>query len=377
MASKRDYYETLGVSKGASIDDIKKSYRKLAKQYHPDINKDPGAVEKFKEIQEAYDILSDDKKRQLYDQFGHAGVDPNAAGGQGGFGGFGNFGDFGVDLGDIFSSFFGGGSARRTTRTGPRQGADRFIKLKIDFLDAIFGKKKDITLNLDTMCDHCNGSGGQSPSDVTTCSRCNGSGVVIQRQNAGFTVFQTQRECPDCQGSGKTIKNKCNKCNGEGYTSKRTTLEVNIPAGINSGQQLRMSGRGERGENGGPNGDLYIEIVVGKHPVFEREGKDINITIPISVVDATLGSKIDVPTVHGTVEMEVPAGTQNGQIFKLKNKGVKDMRSDNYGDQYVKIDVKIPTRLSKQERDLYNQLREQEKKSGGNSFKDWFKRTFG
>ena len=376
MASKRDYYEVLGVSKSASLDEIKKNYRKLAKKYHPDINKEPGADEKFKEVQEAYDVLSDDKKRQLYDQFGHAGVDPNAAG-QGGFSGFGNFGfgDFGVDIGDIFSSFFGGG-ARRTSRTGPRQGADRFIQLKIDFLDAIFGKKKDITLNLDSMCETCKGSGAQSSSDISKCSRCNGSGIITSRQVTAFGTIQTQRDCPDCQGSGKIIKNKCNKCNGEGYITKRTTLEVNIPAGINSGQQLRMSGRGERGENGGPNGDLYIEIIVGKHPVFEREGRDIKISIPISVIDAVLGNKIDVPTVYGTVEMEIPSGTQSGQIFKLRGKGVKDMRSDNYGDQYVKVDVQIPTKLSKQERELYSKLREQEKKSGGNSFKDWFKRTF-
>ncbi|MEA4820895.1 MAG: molecular chaperone DnaJ [Erysipelotrichales bacterium] len=383
MAQKRDFYEVLEISKNATQDEIKKAYRKLAKKYHPDINKEPGAEEKFKEIQEAYDILSDDSKKQLYDQYGHAGVDPQAAGAQGsGFGGFGGFGGFnqdfgGVDLGDIFNSFFGGGTTRNSSsrRAGPTKGSDKFMQLRIDFMDSVLGKNTEITINLDTMCPHCHGTGAENPSDVVTCSRCNGSGTVNATQNTPFGTIRTQTTCPECHGSGKTIKHKCNECGGQGFVRKRTKVDVKIPAGIASGQQLRISGKGERGTSGGPNGDLYIEIIVNPHSVFKRDGRNIHIDVPISFTDAALGCKIDVPTVYGDVELKIPEGIQDSQILRIKGKGFKDIRGSEYGDQYVHVQIKTPSKLSKEEKDLYEKLRDIEKK-GSESIFDKFKKAF-
>lgn len=375
MAQKRDFYEVLGVSKGASDEEIKKSYRKLAKQYHPDINKSPDAINKFKEIQEAYDILSDAQKRQLYDQYGHAGVDPQAPGGFGG--GFNGAGFEGVDIGDIFNSFFGGGGSTRSRRqsTGPRQGEDRFIRMDIDFMDSINGKSSDIKLDVESACTHCQGSGAESSQDVETCSRCRGSGTVIMKQNSIFGTIQTQTTCPDCRGRGKTIKNRCHVCGGEGFVHQNTTVNVKIPAGISTGQQLRVSGKGERGPNGGPNGDLYIEINVRPHSHFTRDGNDIHITVPISVVSATLGDTIEVPTVYGDVELKVPEGTQPQHVFRLKDKGVKELRGDRYGDQYVHLDVKVDSKISREERDLYAKIRDIQRGSSDSIF-DKFKRAF-
>ena len=297
MAEKRDYYEVLGVSKSATQDEIKKAYRKLAMKYHPDRNKEPGAEEKFKEINEAYEVLSDEQKRKTYDQFGFAGMD--GAFGQGGFSGQG-FSDFG-GFEDIFSSFFGGsgfGSSRRASNA-PRPGQDRYIQIRVDFMDAIMGKTETIPLEVDEQCDHCKGTGAESPSDITTCSRCNGNGYIVTSQQSLFGMVQQQSVCPDCRGTGKRVTRKCRKCGGMGYEHKRIKVDVKIPAGIQSGQQLRIRGKGERGTNGGPNGDLYVEIIVKSHPTFKREGNNINITVPISSLDATLGCKIDVPTVYG------------------------------------------------------------------------------
>ena len=309
MASKRDFYEVLGISKTASADEIKRAYRKKAKQYHPDICKEPDAEEKFKEVQEAYEVLSDDNKRAAYDRYGHAAFEQGAGGaGAGGFGGFG-FED--VDLGDIFGSFFGGGGSRRQRQNGPRRGDDHLMRLEIDFMDAINGIKKD--------------------------------------------------KCPDCHGKG--------------YINKTVTVQLDIPAGINDGQQLRVAGKGGRGANGGPNGDLFVEIRVRNNTHFVREGRNIHMTIPISSIDATLGCEVDVPTVQGDVKVKIPAGTQSGTTLRLKGKGVKDLRGSGYGDQMVKVDVKIPTKLSSKEKSLYEQLQKLNKKESiFDSFKKQFKK---
>ena len=369
MANKRDFYEVLGISKGASADEIKRAYRKKAKQYHPDVNKEAGAEDKFKEVQEAYDVLSDDNKRAAYDRYGHAAFE-QGAGGAGGFGG--GFGFEDIDLGDIFGSFFGGGR-RQQRNNGPRRGDDHLMRLDIDFMEAINGVKKDIKVTYDAPCSHCNGTGAKNPNDVTTCPRCHGTGTIQQQQSSPFGTFVQQTTCPDCNGTGKVIKDKCPHCHGKGYENKTVTVQLDIPAGINAGQQLRVSGKGGRGVNGGPNGDLFVEIRVKNHSHFVRDGRNIHITVPISSIDATLGCEVDVPTVQGDVTIKIPAGTQSGTVLRLKGKGVKDLRSDNYGDQMVRVDVKIPTKLSSKEKDLYEQLKKASKKE---SIFDAFKKSF-
>lgn len=372
--AKRDYYEVLGVSKDADAQTIKRAYRKLAKTYHPDINKEADAEEKFKEVQEAYDVLSDENKKAAYDRYGHAAFDQNSGGFGGGFqGGFSGFDD--VDLGDIFSSFFGGGqSSGRARRTGPMQGQDRYMQVQIDFMDAIKGRKMDIKINYDEKCSHCNGTGAKTPNDIHTCSRCNGTGQIKTQQRTAFGTFVNQSVCPDCGGTGKVVKEKCPHCHGSGYTNKNITVELNIPAGINSHQQLRVAGKGHRGANGGPNGDLYVEILIKPHPHFVRDDRNILMSIPISAPNATLGCEVDVPTPYGEVTLKIPEGTQNGTTFKLKGKGVKDLRSDHYGDQLVKVEIKIPTKLSKEEKELYRKIVEKDKKK--DSFFDSFKKAF-
>ena len=369
MAEKRDYYEVLGVSKSATQDEIKKAYRKLAMKYHPDRNKEPGAEEKIKEINEAYEVLSDEQKRKTYDQFGFAGMD--GAFGQGGFSGQG-FSDFG-GFEDIFSSFFGGsgfGSSRRASNA-PRPGQDRYIQIRVDFMDAIMGKTETIPLEVDEQCDHCKGTGAESPSDITTCSRCNGNGYIVTSQQSLFGMVQQQSVCPDCRGTGKRVTRKCRKCGGMGYEHKRIKVDVKIPAGIQSGQQLRIRGKGERGTNGGPNGDLYVEIIVKSHATFKREGNNINITVPISSLDATLGCKIDVPTVYGDCELTIPEGTQPNTRFVLRGKGVKTRNGQ--GDQYVEVTIEIPKKLSRKEKELYEQLRSGQSESAFDRFKNAFK----
>ena len=373
--AKRDYYEVLGLSKGASEDEIKKAYRKMAKKYHPDINKADDAEEKFKEVNEAYEVLSNPEKRANYDRFGHAGVDGNF--GQGGFGG--GFSGFNMDdLNDIFSSFTGGGfsgfGGRGRRNTGPVKGDNRYMSMTIDFLDAIHGVDKVINIDVDEMCDACNGSGAHSQSDVETCPTCHGSGHVTRQTRTAFGIMQQVVECPDCHGSGKHIKRRCEKCNGEGYIHRKKEYDVSIPAGINSGQQIRVAGAGERGLNGGPNGDLYIEINVRPHQFFRREGNNILIKVPISAVDATLGCTIDVPTVHGDVELSIPAGTQPNQKLRIKGYGAKDLRTSSMGDEYVEIEVTIPKKLSKEEKELYQQLANPETKK--ESVFEKFKRSF-
>lgn len=375
MANKRDFYEVLGVSKNASKDEIKAAYRKLAKQYHPDINKAPDAEKKFKDVQEAYDVLFDDQKKAAYDQFGHAAFDQNAGGNPfqgGGFGGFSGFQD--VDVGDIFSSFFGGGPRRSRQPTGPQRGADTQMRLRIDFMDAINGKKLVIPIQYDEGCVTCAGTGARSSSDLETCKQCGGSGKQRVRQRTILGMMETETICDNCQGRGKKIKHECQTCQGKGFNRVKTDIEVNIPAGINTGQQIRISGKGERGDLGGPNGDLYLEIAINKHPHFTREGNDIHLEIPLSFVDATLGVTIDIPTVYGDVSMIIPPGTQPDKVLKIKGKGVKDLRGHAPGDQYIHLKIETPINLSKKQRDLLESFREDNKEdSSFKKFKKFFR----
>ena len=354
---KRDYYEVLGLTKSASTDEIKKAYRTLAKKYHPDLNKAADAAEKFKEVQEAYEVLSDPEKKNRYDQYGFAGVDENYSNGFN-FNGFSS-GGF-DDLNDIFGSFFGSGfrgSQSSRSSNGPRRGQDKYMEMSIDFMDAVRGLSKTITLEVEEQCSQCLGSGARSKDDIKVCPKCNGRGRILRQQQTMFGIMQSESICPDCNGTGKKIERKCPNCHGQGYVKKKIEVEVNIPAGIQSGQQLRIAGKGDRGYNGGDNGDLYIEINVIDSKQFERDGNDIYVSVSISAVDATIGSSIDVPTVYGDVELDIPAGTQPNQKFRLKGKGMKDVRSNNYGDEYVIVNIKIPSSLSRDEKDLYNQLK--------------------
>lgn len=364
MANKRDYYEVLGINKSASKDEIKSAYRRLAKKYHPDINKAKDAEEKFKEVQEAYDILYDDNKRQTYDQFGHAAFEQGGSGGGpfsgSGFSGAG-FGD--MDFSDIFGSIFGGRSQRSQSQSGPMRGKDTLMRTRIDFMAAVNGRKISIPVTYDEPCSSCKGTGARSPQDIHTCRNCGGKGYIHTQQRTLFGLMEGQTTCPSCNGKGKTISTRCSTCNGDGYIRVKKDIEVNIPAGISSGQQIRLQGRGERGSNGGPNGDLFIEIIVNPHSYFKRDGNNIRITVPISFVDAALGSKIEVPTVYGDVELSIPPGTQSDNILKLRGKGIKDMRSGNPGDQFVHLDITTPKNLNKKQKELLESFRELENKN--------------
>lgn len=369
MAQKRDYYDVLGVSRSASDDEIKKAYRKLAKKYHPDINKADDAEQKFKEVQEAYDVLKDKQTRATYDQFGHAAFD-SPGGQQGGFGGFSGFQD--VDLGDIFGSFFGGGRSSRQP-SGPSRGQNSLSRVKISFMDAVNGRDIELNITYDERCSNCKGSGANTAADIVTCSTCGGSGTVISQQQTLFGTMRSQSTCRDCQGSGKQIKEKCHTCSGEGYNRTKTNLTVKIPAGINQGQRIRIAGKGQRGYNGGENGDLFIEIHIDPHEFFRRENDDIYLTIPLDFVDAALGSEIEIPTVYDTVKMKVPAGTQPGTTLRLNGKGIKGMKSGKAGDQFVKIEVETPTSLNRKEKAALEQFKKTSKKT---SAYDKFKRRF-
>ncbi len=351
---KRDYYEVLGVEKSASADEIKRAYRKLAKQYHPDLNPDnKEAEEKFKEVSEAYEILSDDQKRANYDRFGHEGAN---AGGFGGFGGAGGFGgmDF-DDLGDIFGSFFGGGRSQQR-RNGPRKGSDIEVDEVISFEEAAFGVEKEISYSRIEDCRDCHGSGAKSGTTPETCSTCGGSGQVKSVQRTPFGQFATTRPCSACGGSGKIIKAPCPTCDGKGKVRKKTKTKVNIPAGIDNGQTISMQGSGNVGSKGGPSGDLFVTIHVRPHPIFERRGTDVLCSIPITFVQAALGADIDVPTLHGKVKMTVPEGTQPNTEFRLRNKGIPHLRTKNPGDQYVTVVVEVPKNLSQEQKDILAQF---------------------
>ena len=369
--AKRDYYEVLGVDKNASADEIKKAYRSLAKKYHPDVNKEPGAEEKFKEINEAYDTLSDDSKKARYDQFGFE--DPSAGfGGAGGFGGFGGAGGFG-GFEDIINSFFGGGASQR--RGGPSKGSDIQKEMTITFEEAVYGCKKTIRLTVDVECTQCGGSGAYSKDDIKTCDKCGGSGYVLIRQQSIFGVTQSRSVCPKCHGKGKMVTKKCENCNGNGRVRKTKDVEIRIPAGMDEGMTLRMEGYGGSGIDGGPNGDLFITFHVLPHKNFVRDGMDITLTVPISFTQAALGDSIEVPTIDEPVLLKIPAGTQSETKFRLRGKGVKSPKSVGRGDQYVIVHVTTPTNLTDAERQLLEQLgkiENNDKKSPWEKFKALF-----
>ncbi|PGM57859.1 molecular chaperone DnaJ [Bacillus sp. AFS053548] len=347
--SKRDYYDVLGVSKSASQDEIKKSFRKLAKTYHPDVNKDPDAPEKFKEVQEAYENLSDDQKRAHYDQFGH--TDPNQGFGGGGFGG-GGFGGFE----DIFSQFFGGGGGRRRDPNAPRAGADLQYTMTIQFEEAAFGMEKEIEIPTEETCHTCSGSGAKPGTSKETCNHCQGSGQMSVEQNTPFGRIVNRTTCSHCQGTGQIIKDKCNTCHGAGRVKTRKKMMVKVPAGIDDGQQIRLSGQGEPGKNGGPAGDLYIAFHVREHEFFERDGNDVYCELPLTFAQAALGDEVEVPTLHGKVKTKIPAGTQTGTRMRLKGKGIKDVRGYGQGDQHVIVKVITPTKLTSRQKELLEEF---------------------
>lgn len=355
MADKRDYYEALGISKGASDSEIKKAYRAMAKKYHPDMNKEPGAEEKFKEVNEAYAVLSDPDKKARYDQYGFAGVDPNYGAGAGGAGGFGaDFGDFG----DIFSSFFGGGfsGARRSNPNAPRRGEDIEITETVSFEEAAFGVRKRVEYYRVENCDQCHGSGAAPGSGVDTCPDCGGSGYVRNVQQTIFGMTQTQSVCRRCGGSGKVIKNPCTKCGGKGKVKKKSKLEVSIPAGVDNGNSLPIRGMGNTGKNGGEAGDLYISIRVKPHPIFERQGKDLYCDIPVSLTDLILGRSIKVPTLEGEVDYKLPEGTQTHTRFTLAGKGMCGVNSRAKGNLYFRVIGDTPKSMSAAQKKLCEQL---------------------
>ncbi len=346
--SKRDYYEVLGVSKDASKEEIKKAYRKLARKYHPDVNKEPDAADKFKEVKEAYEVLSNEQKRAQYDQFGHSG--PTG----GGFGGFDSdgFGGFG----DIFDMFFGGG--RRRDPNAPRQGADLQYTMELDFEEAVFGKETDIHIPKEEKCDTCHGSGAKPGTHPETCSYCHGTGQLNQEQSTPFGRIVNRRACHYCQGTGKLIKDKCTTCGGNGTVKKRKKIHISIPAGIDNGQQIRVAGQGEPGINGGPAGDLYVAIRVRPHEFFERDGDDIHCEVPLTFAQVALGDEIEVPTVHGKVKLKIPAGTQTGTHFRLRDKGVPNVHGRGRGDQHIRVRVVTPKKLSERQKELLREFNE-------------------
>ena len=375
MAEKRDLYEVLGIKKGASKDEIKSAYRKLAKKYHPD-NHETGNADKFKEVQEAYDILYDDNKRSAYDQFGFAAFEQGA--GQPGSnpfdGGFG-FGES-MDLNDLFASFFGGGRRAQRANNGPRRGNDRIVRVKVDFMDTINGRDIEIPLTVDEICPSCQGSGAKSANDIRVCHSCGGNGYVRTQRRSLFGMVEQQEVCPQCNGRGKIITSSCPNCGGKGFNRVKKNIKVHIIAGINNGQQIRVQNMGERGVNGGPNGDLFVEVNVKPHQYFKRDGNDIHLTVPIDFVDAILGTSVDIPTVYGEATLNIPSGTQPGQIFRMRGQGVKDLRSGRPGDQYVHLDIKMPTSLSKQQKELLSQYRDSSRKDDSllAKFKKMFKK---
>lgn len=350
--AKRDYYEVLGIEKGASQDEIKKAYRKLSKKYHPDINQEEGSDEKFKEVAEAYETLSDEKKRAQYDQFGHEGMGQQFGGGGFGGAGAGGFGGFE----DIFSSFFGGG--QRMDPNAPQKGDDLQYTMTINFDEAVFGVKKTIKIKKEVTCDTCDGSGAKPGTSKTTCSMCSGSGRVAVEQNTPFGRIQTERTCPTCGGTGQEIKDPCNNCKGKGTVTKEVEVEVTVPEGVDNGQQVRLQGKGEPGANGGPSGDLYIVFRVKPDSRFTRDGDDIHYELPISFSQAALGDEVKVPTINSEIVLTIPAGTQSGRRFRLKEKGVKNVHGYGYGDQFVTVKVKTPTKLSEKEIELFRELAE-------------------
>ena len=384
MAEKRDYYEVLGIGKNATDAEIKSAYRKLAKKYHPDLN--PGnkeAEEKFKEVNEANDVLSDPQKRQRYDQFGFAGVDPNYAaangGGAGGFGG--GFG--GVDLGDIFGdifgggfgggfSGFGGGSSTRTANA-PRKGHDIQASVILTFEEAAHGCSKKITINRQDTCPDCGGTGAAKGTSPETCPDCGGRGYVVTQQRTPFGVMQSQQPCSHCGGRGTIIRNPCKTCRGTGKTAARKSLEINIPAGIDDDQNIALRGQGDAGSNGGPAGDVIVHVTVKADPMFERDGYDVTIHVPITFSQAVLGDDVEVPTVNGRIVQHIPEGTQSGTKFRLRGQGIQYLNGRGRGDQYVIVDVEIPKKVTRAQREALKAFEDSMKEDNYEKRKGFFK----
>lgn len=346
--SKRDYYEVLGVAQNADEKEIKKAYRRIAMKFHPDRNSDdPKADDNFKEATEAYEVLTNADKRAAYDRFGHAGVDGSA--GAGGF----SEGGFSDIFGDVFGDIFGGGGGGRS-RAGPQRGSDLRYTLDISLEDAVFGKTVEIKVPTLQSCNVCDGSGAKPGTSVKTCSTCGGAGQVRMQQ--GF--FQVQQTCPSCRGQGKVVSDPCTSCRGQGRVERSKTLSVKVPAGVDTGDRIRLSGEGEAGPNGGPNGDLFVEMSVRKHAIFERDGKDLHCDAPITFSDAALGGELEVPTLEGRVKLKIPEGTQTGKLFRLRGKGVKPVRGGSVGDLLCRVVVETPVQLTKQQRELLQQFQE-------------------
>lgn len=347
MADKRDYYEVLGLQKGAGEGEIKSAYRKMAKQCHPDLHPgDKEAEEKFKEVNEAYAVLSDPEKRQQYDQFGHAAFDPS----QGGSGFSGGFGDFGFDFGDIFSSFFGGGTSSRRSN-GPVRGDDVGVRITISFEEAVNGCKKDVTFRRIQRCADCGGSGAAKGTEPKTCTKCSGSGRVRVQRRTPLGMMQTENACDACGGKGKIIETPCKTCRGQGQYSTSKTLQVSIPAGIDNGQRISLQGQGSDGLRGGPAGDLLISVSVKNHPVFERDGYDVYCEVPITFPEAALGATIDIPTLEGTESYDIPEGTQTGTTFTLRGRGIKQVNGSRRGDLNLTVIIEVPKNLTEEQKE--------------------------
>lgn len=372
---KRDYYEVLGVSKTATEAEIKKAYRKLAMKYHPDYNPgDKSAEEKFKEINEANEVLSDAEKRQRYDQYGFAGVDPNYGAGQG-FGGF----EGGVDLGDIFGDIFGGsfggfGGGSRSNPNAPRKGQDIRVRITLSFDEAVHGCKKNITITRQQQCTECGGTGAAAGTSPETCPDCGGRGYTINQQRTPFGVMQSQQPCVRCGGKGKIVKNPCKSCHGSGKIATKKTLEVSVPAGIDDDQSFALRGMGDAGSNGGPAGDVIVMVTVRPDPLFQRDGYDVWVTVPITYSQAVLGDSITVPTIDGKVEYTVPEGTQSGTTFRLRGKGIQYLNGRGRGDMYVKCEVEIPKKLNKTQRDALKKFEATLKDENYEQRKGFFKK---
>lgn len=363
--TKRDYYEVLGLQKGVGADDIKRAYRQLAKKYHPDMNPgDKEAEVKFKEVNEAYAVLSDADKKARYDQYGFAGVDPSMGGGGSGFGGFGGMD---IDINDIFSNFFGGGfgGSSSARRNGPVRGDDIHKRLNITFEEAAFGCKKDISFRRVARCADCDGTGAEKGTSPERCSNCNGTGQVRVQQRTALGMFQTSRPCEVCGGTGKIIKNPCSKCRGAGTVNVKKDIEISIPVGFDDGMMLALRGQGSEGLNGGQAGDVIVTVSVGKHAIFERDGYDIFCEVPITFPEATLGAEIDIPTLEGDVKYTIPEGTQTGTEFTVRGKGIQMLNSKNKGDLHFTVSIEVPKSLSEKQKQL---LREFSDSCGKNNY---------
>ena len=376
MADKRDYYEVLGVSKNASDDEIKKAYRQQAKKYHPDLNPGDAEAEKhFKEANEAYEVLSDKDKKARYDQFGHAGVDPNYGAGGGGWGG--GFGGMDIDLGDLFSSFFGGGASRRSDPNAPQVGGDVATQVVIDFAEAAAGCKKQVEARVIEACSVCGGSGAAKGTSPKTCPDCGGRGQVSRQQRTPFGVMQTQTACPRCRGKGKIIDDPCRACSGSGQMRKSAKVGINIPAGIDDGQVITIPGKGNAGKNGGPAGDLQVQVAVRPHPIFERRGYDVLCDFPVTFTQMALGAEVEIPTLSGKEKYTVKEGTQPGDTVKLKGKGIPYLNGRGTGDQIVRLVVEVPKNLTADQKRILEEFegttgdRNYQKRK---SFRDKFKK---